>query len=275
MDIATVMGILAFFGMAVTTIYLSEGVAGFKPFANVEALLMVMGGTFCATLVNYPLGQVLGLGRILRKVLFSAGEDTSGIVSTFVTLSQKSKKEGFLSLQADLKKIDNDFLRRGIQLVVDGADQEFIRNMLETELGFIRERHKVGAEIFASLGTYSPAFGIIGTVLGMIMMLSSIEDVSAVPKRMALALAAAFFGLGSGYLIFLPMSGKLRRRSEEELHIKEIIIRGVLLLQSGATPSVVEANLKAYLEPAKRIVVKSSTAPAPAAEGAASPAAGG
>ncbi len=264
MDIATVMGILAFFGMAVATIYISEGVAGFKPFANLEALLMVMGGTFCATLVNYPIGQVVGLGRVVRKVLFSSGDDSTDIVGTFVALSQKAKKEGFLALQADVKNIQNDFLRRGIQLVVDGADQEFIRNMLETELGFIRERHKVGQEIFNAMGTYSPAFGMIGTVLGMILMLSNISDVSQVPRRMALALAAAFFGLGSGYLIFLPMGGKLRRRSEEELLVKEIIIRGVLLLQSGATPSVVEANLKAYLEPSKRLVVKApAAAPAP------------
>jgi chemotaxis protein MotA len=262
MDIATVMGILVFFGLSVATIFIGEGWSGFKPFMNLEALLMVMGGTFCATLVNYPLSQVVGLGRILRKVLFSTGEDTTDIVGTFVSLSQKAKRDGFLALQGDVRNIKNDFLRRGIQLVVDGADQEFIRNMLETEIGFIRERHKVGQEIFNAMGTYAPAFGIIGTVLGMIMMLSSIEDVAAVPRRMALALAAAFYGLGSGYLIFLPMGGKLRRRSEEELLIKEIIIRGVLLLQSGATPSVVEANLKAYLEPAKRMVVKS---PAPAA----------
>ncbi|MBI4376893.1 MAG: MotA/TolQ/ExbB proton channel family protein [Elusimicrobia bacterium] len=260
MDIATIAGIVVFFALAVMTIFHSEGWAGFRPFANMEALLVVMGGTFCATLVNYPLSQVVGLGRILRKVLFSTGEDTSDIVGTFVSLSQKAKKEGFLALQGDLKNIQNDFLRRGIQLVVDGADQEFIRNMLETEIGFIRERHKVGQEIFNAMGTYAPAFGIIGTVLGMIMMLSSIEDVAAVPRRMALALAAAFFGLGSGYLIFLPMGGKLRRRSEEELLVKEIIVRGVLLLQSGATPSVVEANLKAYLEPAKRLMVKAPAA---------------
>lgn len=260
MDIATVMGILVFFALSVATIFYAEGMAGFKPFANMEALLMVMGGTFCATLVNYPLSQVVGLGKIVRKVLFSSGEDTTDIVGTFVSLSQKAKKDGFLALQSDVKNIKNDFLQRGIQLVVDGADQEFIRNMLETEIGFIRERHKVGQEIFNAMGTYAPAFGIIGTVLGMIMMLSSIDDVSAVPRRMALALAAAFYGLGSGYLLFLPMGGKLRRRSEEELLIKEIIIRGVLLLQSGATPSVVEANLKAYLEPAKRLVVKGPSA---------------
>ena len=266
MDIATVMGIVMFIGLAIGSILLSEGVAGLKPFANMEALLMVMGGTFCATLVNYPLKQVIGVGKITRKVLFQAQEDMAGIVGSFVRLSEKAKREGFLALAQDVEKLDDDFMKRGIQMVIDGQDQEFIRNMLETELGFIRERHKGGQEIFNALGTYSPAFGIIGTVLGMIMMLSSIEDVAAVPRRMALALAAAFYGLGSGYLIFLPMGGKLRARSEEELLLKEIIIRGVLLLQSGATPSVVEANLKAYLAPSQRLIVK--VPPAPGAPGA-------
>ena len=258
MDIATVAGIVVFFGLVVSSVLISEGVGGFTPFLNIEAIFVVLGGTFCAILVNYPLSQVIGLGRVLRKVLTSTGEDTSEIVSTSVTLSQKAKKEGFLALENDLRNIRNDFLKRGVQLVVDGSDQEFIRNMLETEIGFIRERHKVGQEIFNALGTYAPAFGIIGTVLGMILMLHGIEDVSQVPRRMALALAAAFYGLGAGYLLFLPMAGKLRRRSEEELLVKEIIIRGVLLLQSGATPSVVEANLKAYLEPAKRVLIKGS-----------------
>lgn len=269
MDIATITGILVFFGLAAGMIFHSEGWAGFKPFANAEAIFIVMGGTFCATLVNYPLSQVIGVGKIIKKTLLSQGhEDTSEIVVTFVNLASKAKKEGFLALQGDLKNIKNDFLRRGVQLVVDGADHEFIRNMLETEIGFIRERHKGGAEILNALGTYSPAFGIIGTVLGMIMMLSTIDDVAAVPRRMALALAAAFYGLGSGYLIFLPMGGKLRARSEEELLIKEIIIRGVLLLQSGATPSVVEANLKAYLPPSQRLIVKGPPAAGGRAAGA-------
>jgi chemotaxis protein MotA len=272
MDIATIAGILVFLGLTVTSIYMGDGMAGFKPFMNMEALIMVMGGTLCATLVNYPMSQVIGVGKIIKKTLMSHGEDNSYLVVTFVNLASKAKKDGFLALQGDLKNIKNDFLRRGVQLVVDGADHEFIRNMLETEIGFIRERHKGGAEILNAMGTYSPAFGIIGTVLGMIMMLASIDDVAAVPRRMALALAAAFYGLGSGYLIFLPMGGKLRRRSEEELLIKEIIIRGVLLLQSGATPSVVEANLKAYLPPSERLIVKAPPAAAPAAPVAGTPA---
>jgi chemotaxis protein MotA len=255
MDIATFSGIILFIGMTIRAITWQEGIAGLTPFLNAEAFLIVLGGTFCALLVNYDLKQVLGLSRVLRKVLSSTGEDTSQLVTTFVNLSQKAKRDGFLALENDVRGLNDDFLKRALQLVIDGSDQEFIRNMLETEIGFIRERHKVGRGIFNALGTYAPAFGIIGTVMGMILMLNTISDVEQVPRRMALALAAAFFGLGAGYLIFLPMAGKLHRRSEEELLVKEIIIRGVLLIQSGATPSLVEANLKAYLEPAKRAVV--------------------
>ena len=256
MDIATLIGVIVGIGLVGAAVFLSEGLAGFKPFLNYEAALIVMGGTFCALLVNYPISQVFGLFKVLKKVMTSSLEDTSEIVTTFVNFAKKGRTEGFLALEGDVKLVKNDFLKRGVQLVIDGSDQEFIRNMMETELGFIRERHKVGQEIFNSLGTYSPAFGIIGTILGMIMMLSSISNVEEVPRRMALCLAAAFFGLGSGYMLFLPMAGKLRRRSEEELLIKEIIIRGVLLLQTGAAPSAIESNLKAYLEPAKRAQIK-------------------
>ena len=159
-------------------------------------------------------------------------------------------------MEGDVKLLKNDFLKRGVQLVIDGSDQEFIRNMMETELGFIRERHQVGQKFLTHSLSTGHLRRIIGTVLGMILMLNSISNVEEVPRRMALCLAAAFFGLGSGYMFFLPMAGKLRRRSEEELLIKEIIIRGVLLLQSGVSPSIMEANLKAYLEPSKRALIQ-------------------
>ena len=141
MDIATFTGIVVFAGFVFGAIYMQEGIAGFKPFMNLEAFMLVMGGTFCALLVNFPLSSVIGVGKVLKKVMTSKGEDTSKLVSTFVSLSQKAKKEGFLALEGDVKAIDNDFLKRGVQLVIDGADHEFIRNMLETEIDFIRERH--------------------------------------------------------------------------------------------------------------------------------------
>jgi len=253
MDISTVFGIGIGLGLVIISVLIGEGVKGFVPFLNAEAFFVVIGGTIAALFVNYPLKQVFGLTKVLKKVLFTQDEDdTTYIINTFVELSKKARTDGFLALENDTKNLKIDFQRRGVQMVVDGMDKEFITNLLETEIEFIRERHKVGQEIFNSLGTYAPAFGIIGTVLGMILMLSSITDVQEVPRRMALALAAAFFGLGSGYLVFLPMAGKLRRKSDEELLRKEIIIRGVLLLQAGAVPSKMEENLKAFLEPAKR-----------------------
>ena len=263
MDIATVVGVLAFLGLlAFTAMHAGGGVKVFALFINMEAILVVMGGTFCALLVNYPLKQVLGTFKIFMKVLFSQEEDASESVVTFVQLSAKARQRGILSLEEDLKRLNDDFMKRGVQLVIDGHDQEFVKNMLETEIDFIRERHKLGREIFNSLGVYSPAFGIIGTVFGMILMLNSIDNVAEVPKKMAVALAAAFIGLGTGYLLFLPMAGKLGRRSEEELFVKEIIIRGVLLLQNGVSPMVMENNLKAYLEPSKCALLKKAPAPA-------------
>jgi len=257
MDLTTVFGIVFAGGLVFTTVFMAEGMHGFAPFMNAEAFFIVIGLTICALLVNYPAAQVFSLFRVLKKVMSSNIIDTQEIVNTFVKFAKKARTDGFLSLQDEVKSTKDDFLKRGVQLVIDGADKEFTQNMMETELGFLRERHKVGQEIFNSLGTYAPAFGIIGTILGMIMMMSTLEDVAAVPRRMALALAAAFYGLCSGYLLFLPMAGKLRRRSEEELLIKEIIIRGVLLLQTGVAPSLMESNLKAYLDPSSRSLIRS------------------
>ena len=272
MDIATIGGILFAFIMIVISVLHAEGMAGFGAFFSFEAFFLVIGGTIAAILVNYPLRQILGLSKVLGKVLSSKEDDTSNIITTFVLLSQKSRQKGFLALEEDIKNIKNDFLKRGVQLVVDGQDKDFIRTMLETEIDFIRERHKVGQEIFNALGTYAPALGIIGTVFGMILMLRTISNAQEVPRRMALALASAFYGLAAGYILFLPMAGKLKRRSEEELLIKEIIIRGVLLLQAGASPTVIENNLKAYLEPAQRLAIRKTDtrrAPGPEAPGGA------
>src|SRR5437764_1254968 len=132
MDITTILGIVVGLGLVAVSILLGEGVAGFKPFLNYEAFLIVLGGTFCAILVNYPLAQVIGLLRVLKKVMTSGGEDTSEIVTTFVNFAKKGRTDGFLALEGDVKLVKNDFLKRGVQLVVDGSDQEFIRNMLET-----------------------------------------------------------------------------------------------------------------------------------------------
>jgi chemotaxis protein MotA len=255
MDITTLIGAIAGLLLIAFGIMLRGGgldVTQFLAFYNFPSILITFGGAICATLINYPLSQVVGVFKIVKKVFSETGVDASGIIEQFVTLSQKAKKAGFLVLEDDIKKMDNDFMRRGLQMVVDGQDADFIRNLMETELTFLQERHKIGQEIFIALGTYSPAFGLIGTVIGLILMLKNLQDQSQIASGMAVALLTTFYGAMAAYLLFLPIAGKLKRRSEEEIFVKEVIIRGVLLLQSGVAPSVMEANLQAYLSPAAR-----------------------
>jgi chemotaxis protein MotA len=214
MDITTLIGATAGLLLIAFGIML-RGTGGidftqFLAFYNFPSILITFGGAICATLINYPLSQVVGVVKIVKKV------------------------------------------RRGLQMVIDGHDADFIRNLMETELTFIQERHKIGQEIFIALGTYSPAFGLIGTIIGLILMLRNLQDTAQIASGMAVALLTTFYGAMAAYLIFLPIAGKLKRRSEEEIFIKEVIIRGVLLLQSGVAPSVMEANLQAYLSPALR-----------------------
>ncbi|MDI6641043.1 MAG: motility protein A [Elusimicrobiota bacterium] len=256
MDITTLIGAIT--GLMLISIGIMLRGTGkidftqFVLFWNFPSILITYGGSFAATLINYPLFQVIGVWKIAKKVFTEPREDTTGIISSFVALSQKAKREGFLALEGDVKKMDNDFMRRGVQMVVDGHDADFIRNLMETEITFIQERHKIGQEIFTAMGTYSPAFGMLGTIIGLILMLAKLEDQSQIAAGMAVALLTTFYGILGAYLVFLPTAGKLRRRSEEELLVKEVIIRGVLLLQSGTTPSTIEANLQAYLEPRLR-----------------------
>ncbi len=252
MDIATIGGLITGLGLVAIGIIVSEGVKGFTAFWHSPGFLITYGGNFAALMVNYPLKMVLNIVKVLKQVLKENTVDTAEIISVFVNYSKKARTDGFLALANDVKQLKNDFLKRGIQLVIDGADQEFIRSLMETELTFIRERHKVGQEMFYALGTYSPAWGIIGTVIGLILMLKKLEDPSTIASAMAIALLTAFYGLTGGYLLFNPIGGKLVRKSEEELFIKEVIVKGVLLLQSNAAPSIIESNLKAYLEPKAR-----------------------
>ncbi|MDH5173935.1 MAG: motility protein A [Elusimicrobiota bacterium] len=252
MDITTILGVVSGISLIIVAIFMRMGGVGLKGFFDVSSMFITFGGAFAATLVNYPMKQVLGVFKIAQKVLTEKEEDPTKLINQFIYFTKIAHKQGILELEKELNKLDNEFLKRGVQLVVDGADQERIRSELETEITFIRERHLIGQEIFVTLGTYCPAFGMIGTIMGLIMMLARIEDQSQIAGGMAVALLTTFYGAVAGYLFFLPISGKLKRRSEDEIFIKEVIIRGVLSLQSGEIPSVMEAKLKAYLAPQLR-----------------------
>ena len=250
MDLGTIIGVIMGLGLILGAILLRQG--GPQLFFDVPSMMITFGGAIAATLINFPLSQVIKVFDISRKVLMEREEDPTHLIELFVNFTRIANRQGLLALQDELKKVDNEFFKRGVQLVIDGADQDRIRSELETEIVFLQERHTVGQETLIVIGTFCPAFGMIGTVMGLIMMLANLEDQSQIASGMAVALLTTFYGAVAAYLFLIPMAGKLKRRSESEIFIKQVIIQGVLSLQSGELPSVVDAKLKAYLAPKLR-----------------------
>lgn len=247
MDLTTIIGFTGGIILVLSSVILRGGMAALSGFINMPSVMITFGGTFAALLINYPLQQVVKSFKIVQKVFTEKQEEPTHYIEIFRKLIIKSSKEGVLALQDELKDIDNVFLKRGVKMVVDGQSQGLIREELETELAFTRERHKIGQEIFVTLGTYSPAFGMIGTIMGLILMLANLQNQAQIASGMAVALLTTFYGALAAYLIFLPIAGKLKRRSEEELFIKRVILRGVLSLHAGEIPSIAVSKLRAYI----------------------------
>jgi chemotaxis protein MotA len=249
MDISTVLGIVSAFGLVLIAINMGGGI---NLFINVPALMIVMGGTMGATMINYPLKEVLGVINVVRHVFFSKVAATQDLIKEFVSFSNKARREGILSLESDIKKVSEDFVRKGIQLSIDGLEPQAIREILETEISFIRDRHRLGAEIFTTMGTFAPALGMVGTLIGLVQMLQTMDDPSSIGPAMAIALLTTFYGSVLANIMCLPMAGKLRTRSSEEVLVKELTIEGVICLSNGENPRIVEQKLQAFLPPNQR-----------------------
>ncbi|MFH1851038.1 MAG: motility protein A [Candidatus Neomarinimicrobiota bacterium] len=249
MDVATIIGILS----GLTLIGLSIFNNGnWEIFLHVPSMMIVVGGALAATLVNFPIGEVIGVMGVVRKAFQGSRDKSAEIITNLVALSKLSRREGILAIDSLLPEIDNDFLRTGLELAVDGAEPETIRNIMETELSYIANRHNRGQMIFMSLGTYAPAFGMIGTLIGLISMLRTLDDPSNIGSGMATALITTFYGAALANLLFLPIAGKLKNRSDEEILWKEMIVEGVLAIQYGEHPRNIERKLKNYVPPKVR-----------------------
>ena len=244
MDITTIFGIFA--GIALLVLAVKRDIT---LFFNVPSLMITFGGAFAATLINYPLRQVLGVLRVTRKAFFSKPMDPYSVIDMLVGLSEKARREGILALDHEVPVIKDDFLRRSLQSVVDGTDREVLKERLEKEIAYLVERHKQGQEIFISMGTYCPAFGMVGTLMGLIMMLYQLDDPKKVGPGMAVAIITTFYGSLAAYLLCIPVAGKLKVRSSEEVLIKEVVVEGVLAIHSGEAPRVIGEKLKAYIAP--------------------------
>ena len=169
-----------------------------------------------------------------------------------VELAEQARREGILAIERHIDNIDDDFMKSGIQLAVDGSEPEVMRNIMENELNNLQNRHKLGQAIFTAMGMYAPAFGMIGTLIGLIKMLRTLDDPTQIGAGMAVALVTTFYGAVFANLIFLPIAGKLRTRSEKEVLERELIIEGILAIQSGDNPRIIRGKLLTFLAPSAR-----------------------
>jgi chemotaxis protein MotA len=249
MDLATVLGLISAFGLVVIAIVMGGGI---QLFINIPALMIVVGGTLGATMINYPLGDVFGVFKVVKKAIFTRKISNSELIKGFIGFAKKSRKEGILALEGDVKNVRDEFLKKGIQLSIDGLEPQEIQDIMETEIDFTRTRHQLGAEIFITMGTFAPALGMIGTLIGLVQMLQTLDDPSAIGPAMAVALLTTFYGSIMANIVCLPVAGKLKARSKEEVLAREMTIRGIISLSNGDNPRILEQKLLAFLSPDQR-----------------------
>jgi chemotaxis protein MotA len=245
MDSTTVGGLLFGIGCLIAALWLEGG--HLQQLVNLPAALIVLGGTFGATLIGLSVQQLRDLPHILRQALVRPSIDIPQTIQWLVTLSEKARRDGLLALEADANAASDEFLQRALQLAIDGTDPELVRDILQLEITFLEERHRQGEQVFTSMGGYAPTMGVLGTVMGLIHMLSRIENPSQMGPAIATAFVATLYGVGSANLLFLPIANKLRTRHAEEVLLREVIVEGVLAIQSGENPRIVEQRLRAFL----------------------------
>jgi chemotaxis protein MotA len=214
---------------------------------NVDAALIVFAGTLGATIITYPMRFLMEAIQATRANIFKKRKYIPENVIDMVTnLSEKAKRDGIASMQMDLADMDDKFLKDGIQMIIDGLDPDLIRENLEKEIIFTRRRHQQIANIFRTMGTYAPVFGLLGTLIGVVQVLRNLGDAKSLGVSMSIAITTTFYGIFGANFLFLPIAGKLSTHSEEELLIKEVMIEGIISIQEGDIPIIVRRKLQAF-----------------------------
>lgn len=246
MDLATIVGMAA--GLLIIAYAIISG-GSLADFVSLPAVLVTLGGTLAATFISYPLPKLTVLLRLARTMLKPRAEDAGELVETLTGYAAIARREGILALDGMESAQTDPFLHKALHLAVDGTDGAVIRSVLETDLAFLEERHKATAGLFEAMATYAPAFGMIGSLIGLIQLLKRLDG-GGIGPAMSLALLSTFYGVLLANLVCLPVAAKLRDRSGDEILRKEVIIEGILAIQAGEAPTVVEENLKSLLSPA-------------------------
>ncbi|KGX89144.1 flagellar motor protein MotP [Pontibacillus litoralis] len=246
-DLLTPIGILVGVVMVMFGIYSNGGLSQVVYFIQVSSIVIVIGGLSAAILINFNLQEIKATGKVVKESFSRNDYDLPELINLFVRLSERARREGLLSLETELEEVEDPFIRKGIFLAVDGVESEVINDIMNAEITAIEERHKRGRAIIEKAAEYAPAWGMIGTLIGLVLMLQDLDDPASLGPNMAVALLTTLYGTLLANLVFQPMAGKLANKTEQEVFIKQVIIEGVIGVQSGQNPKILEEKLSAFL----------------------------
>ena len=252
MDIASLAGILLALFMLVFGIISSAGVGGFGEYLDPASAIITFGGAFSCTLMSVSLQNYIAGLKSFTLIFKAPILNTSDMIGKIIELSNVARKEGLLSLEEAAADLDEPFLKKGILLIVDGTDPELVRAIMETELVSVEGRHKDTIGFWDTLAAMGPAWGMIGTLIGLVNMLYEMDDPSALGPNMAVALITTLYGSLLANWICAPVAGKLKTNNAAEMMVKEVEIEGLLSIQAGENPRVIEEKLKSFIAPKER-----------------------
>lgn len=252
MDISTIIGIISGLIFMIMSILLSGRLV---LFFNLPSMMIVFGGVLASLLVSYPLSRFMSSLKTIKHAFSLEQLDPAGLIKQMNELALAARKEGLLALEEIAQQMEDPFLKKGILLIVDGTDPELVRSILETELNFIESRHRDNRGFWEMVAELGPAWGMIGTLIGLITMLDQLSNIEVLGPKMAVALITTFYGSVLANFIASPIANKLRGKSNDEILLKQVMIEGLLSIQAGENPRVIEEKLKAFLSPSTRDTV--------------------
>jgi len=245
-DLLTPIGITLGFIMIMLAI-VAKGGENAASFMDISSIFIVIGGLVASLLINFKMDHIKLTSKVLKEAFSKNDQKLSELISLFINLSEQARREGLLALENELENVDDSFIKKGILLAVDGIEPEVINDIMNAEITAMEERHYRGRTIIEKCGEYAPAWGMIGTLVGLVLMLNTLDDPTTLGPSMAVALLTTLYGTVLANLVFIPMASKLENKTEEEVFIKQIIIEGVIGVQSGQNPRILEEKLSAFL----------------------------
>lgn len=253
MDLATILGVVLGFVIIIGTI-LHEG--NLRIFFNIPALAIVFGGMTCATMIHFSMGQFLGIFSVIKKTLLHKSIPPQELIQMMVSYAAINRRDGALALEQEVGKIKNPFLVKGIQMLIDGQDEEAIRELMDLEIQYLEERHATGKKILDFMGASCPSFAMVGTLIGLISMLSNMESPDEIGAGMSVALVCTFYGALLANLVFLPLGGKLGQYSKAEKISMEMVVAGIRAIAKGEAPTGVREKMQVFISARRREQLK-------------------